>query len=500
MSLLFINYSGQKWNTERNQPMIYLADEKEYAFNIPKIDGNLIICDLEGRQEAALHLRWKVPSFGEVTLMSGVLKPKDKPYNLNVEIAKERLKKIETTKAGWMNKGFVPSPEFDEQIQKANAVLSCINDEESEEVNARWADLSLCYSMPAGETLALEFADWGLQKRKEENGFNDFLLGCNFWQYNKLGEKYEQYFEQLFNYATLPFYWSGFEAEKGQYGWENIDEKIPWLEKRNLKKKGHPLFWADIPKWASAEDIDLLKQQIKNRIETVVGYYKGKVEFYDVINEIQHYIVERPVRYNSEQAIELTRLCAEICKKTDPAAKTIVNCDEPFGEFMAKKPKYGFGTYEYFNELKKNKVEYDVIGIQLYQGAGWTFCRDLFEMSRYFDKYEKFNKPVHLTELGVPSIEGEDPNCCFESSGHKESWKTSNAGFWHGPWSQDTQADWVEGFYKILMAKPFVEAITWWDLNDKGGHFYTFAGLLDENMNPKESYKRLLELKNKYLK
>ena len=73
----------------------------------------------------------------------------------------------------------------------------------------------------------------------------------------------------------------------------------------------------------------------------------------------------------------------------------------------------------------------------------------------------------------------------------------SDAGFWHGPWDQRNQADWVEGFYKILMGKPFVKAITWWDLSDASRHFFTHGGLLDTNNQPKESFRRIVELRRR---
>jgi len=50
--------------------------------------------------------------------------------------------------------------------------------------------------------------------------------------------------------------------------------------------------------------------------------------------------------------------------------------------------------------------------------------------------------------------------------------------------------------YKVLMGKPFVKAITWWDFTDHGHHFYTHAGLLDPDNNPKELHRRIVALKD----
>jgi endo-1,4-beta-xylanase len=501
MKLKFISFTGQTWDPKRGQPHIFLADENEYPFDIPEVAGNQIVADIGERKSAALHLRWKIPSFGEVTLMTRQLAPSEQPYNLNVEIAGERIAKVESKTEEWRGKGFKPSAVFVEKLAKAKEILKYALGNEAEEVNARWADLSLSYSMPAGETLALEHAEWGLQKRSEADGFRSFLFGCNFYGYPDNGIQYEKHFEELFNSATLPFYWSAFETQPGQCGWDDIDNKIRWLDKRSLKKKGHPLFWAQfIPEWVEVDDHSSLKETIKQHIHTIVGRYKNVIEYWDVINEIQHLNLDAKLRYTNEEAIEFTRLCSEAVKETDPLAKRVVNCDDPFAEYLAWKPGGGFHPKAYFEELIRKHVDFDVIGIQLYQGAGWTYTRDLFEMSRYFDHYEKFNKEVHLTELGIPSREGVDPNDFSSNYGHGMiPWKASDAGFWHEPWCQKVQADWVEGFYKILMAKPFINGITWWDFSDYGTHFYPYSGLLDDKLEPKESYRRLVDLKKKYL-
>lgn len=501
MQIHFLNYSAQTWDVKRYQPSIFLTDENEYPFGIPAVEGNRIIAETGARKTAALHLRWKVSAFGEMTLTTGQLEAGDQPYNLNVEIARDRITKIRDKQQEWMQKGFSPSSKYDEQIKKAEEIFDAIDECDAEAVKARWADLSLCWSMPAGEMLALEYADWGLEKRKEENGFKDFLLGCNFYGYPESGENYSKHFGDLFNYATLPFYWSRFEGVKGQCGWEAVDRKIEWLDNHGLEKKGHPLFWAQfIPDWVETSDLEKLKVQIKERILSIVGHYKNNIKYWDVINEIQHLNLDAKLRYTNDQAIELTRFCCDIVKEVDPAAVKIVNCDEPFGEYRAWQHAAGFPPMAYFDELIKKQVDFDVIGIQLYQGAGWTYVRDLFEMSRYFDRYERFGKDVHLTELGVPSREGVDPNdfsSCFGNG--MIPWKASDAGFWREPWTQRLQGDWVEGFYRILMAKPFIKGITWWDFADFGEHFYPFSGMLDHDLQPKELYWRLLDLKKKYL-
>jgi GH35 family endo-1,4-beta-xylanase len=102
---------------------------------------------------------------------------------------------------------------------------------------------------------------------------------------------------------------------------------------------------------------------------------------------------------------------------------------------------------------------------------------DLFMLSRILDKYSELGKPIYITEVSVPSS--------FD-----DSWRT---GYWHKGWNQQIQADWLFVFYTICISKPYIKGITWWDANDRYS-FITTGGVLDEDNNPKESYKALKKL------
>ena len=65
---------------------------------------------------------------------------------------------------------------------------------------------------------------------------------------------------------------------------------------------------------------------------------------------------------------------------------------------------------------------------------------------------------------------------------------------WHNEFSESVQADWVEAVYTIAYSKPWVEAISYWDFNGKG-----HDGFVQEDGTPRESYRRLKNLRGKWL-
>lgn len=495
MSIICQTHTTIEYKLSRYQPQIFLADEDDIPLSIPLVDGRYIVGDCGQRESAALHAKWAVPAFGEITLSTGMLKPSADIYNLNVEMAKERLAKVSSAESRWSREGFKPGTEYHALMAKARWILKHVAETERESVNARWADLSLRESVKAGEVLALGYADFGIDKRRTNGDFDSFFLGCNFFQYPDCDPEYTERFKEAFNFATLPFYWGRIEPRRGHPLWENIDPKLDWLDSQGITAKGHPLMWyQQLPDWIDPENQPVLHDMLGRRIDEIVSRYKGRIRFWDIVNELQR--IE-----DQENAEALTRLASEAVISANPDAIRIVNCDDPFAEYLAHSPREGVHPLEFFRRLLDHGVDFEVIGVQVYHGGAWTYARDLFEMSRYFDRYGELGKELHLSELGVPSEEGLDPN---DFSAHNTNrfdgsyrWKASDAGYWHGPWDQNNQADWVEGFYKVLMGKPFVKAITWWDLSDAYRHFFTHAGLLDSSNEPKESFRRIVELRKR---
>jgi len=72
---------------------------------------------------------------------------------------------------------------------------------------------------------------------------HDFLFGCNLFMLNRLQppeleRQYRDRFAALFNYATLPFYWAGFEGEQGKPQYDRIDAWSNGARRRALRARG----------------------------------------------------------------------------------------------------------------------------------------------------------------------------------------------------------------------------------------------------------------------
>ena len=125
-----------------------------------------------------------------------------------------------------------------------------------------------------------------------------FLFGCNIFVLGQMKQKnqaYEDSFLELFNFATVPFYWSELEPEQGKprfaegskYIWRRPppDRIVAFAKKHGLALKGHPLLWHSLnPKWMPKETRELEQLYIK-RFKQIAHRYGKEIPLWDCVNE-----------------------------------------------------------------------------------------------------------------------------------------------------------------------------------------------------------------------
>jgi len=87
---------------------------------------------------------------------------------------------------------------------------------------------------------------------------HEFLFGCNIYGFDQSGSEsnnvaYQHRFAEMFNYATVGFYWRWYETQRGQPNYAYTDKVVAWCQQQGIRMKGHPLLWGDqagIPPWS----------------------------------------------------------------------------------------------------------------------------------------------------------------------------------------------------------------------------------------------------------
>jgi endo-1,4-beta-xylanase len=310
-----------------------------------------------------------------------------------------------------------------------------------------------------------------------------FLFGCNIFEWGKLESPadeatYRERFAAVFNFATLPFYWPGYEPRKGQPEHANREAIARWCQEHGITTKGHPLAWnfAD-PRWLPA-DPEAARALQMARIDDCVARFRGLIDVFDVVNEATEY--ERSglrrtapkmtalIDHTGREGFVLEAF--QHARAANPRATLVLN-DYVVSEAYV-------GLLKRLIERSGGKPPFDVIGIQSHMHGGVWSDAKVWEVC---DRFAAFGLPLNFTETTI--VSGPRPP--------GRAWGDSTPGWNSTPEGEAKQAEQVERFYTLLFSHPAVTALTWWDFADRHAWQGAPAGFLRKDLSPKPSYDRL---------
>jgi GH35 family endo-1,4-beta-xylanase len=284
----------------------------------------------------------------------------------------------------------------------------------------------------------------------------------------------------VFNTATLPFYWGRYEPRPGVTDAHRLTATARWLAERGLTLKGHPLVWHTAqPAWLLDLSLDEVERRQRERIRDIVGGFAGLIDVWDPINEA----VIMPVFENGDNAISrlardrgriaMVRMAFEEARAANPAATLVLN---DFDHSSA---------YECLIEgVLEAGVRIDAIGLQTHMHQGYLGEE---YVGRVLDRFARYGLPLHLTETTLVSGHLMPADIVDLNDYQIPDWPTTPDG-------EDRQADEIVRHYRSLVAHPAVQSINYWGLSDDGAWLGAPAGLLRGDGTPKPAYTALTAL------
>jgi GH35 family endo-1,4-beta-xylanase len=282
---------------------------------------------------------------------------------------------------------------------------------------------------------------------------------------------------ELFNFATLPFYWGDFEPVRGRPDTERLLAAARWFVDRGVVVKGHPLAWHTVtaPWLLELSDEEILEAQ-RARIRREVSDFAGLIDAWDVINEV----VIMPVFDKYDNG--LTRVARRFGRI--PLIRTV------FDEARAANPRttlllndFDMSTaYECLIEgVLEAGVRIDALGLQSHMHQGyWGEEKTLAVL----DRFARYGLPLHLTESTLVSGHLMPPEIDDLNDYQVPEWPST-------PQGEARQADEVVRHYRTLLGHPAVEAMTYWGLSDAGAWLGAPVGFLRADGSPKPAYDAL---------
>ena len=210
------------------------------------------------------------------------------------------------------------------------------------------------------------------------------------------------------------------EPTENNFKFDDADKLIAFSQANNMKLRGHTLVWhSQVPAWFFQDKSDkskpasreLLMSRMQNHIKNVAGRYTGKIDSWDVVNEV---ISDKSgLRGDSEKSkwksiigdvdgdgfdSDYIELAFKYAREADPKAKLIIN---DYG--MEGSTRKRDDMYELVKRLLLKGVPIDGVGLQMHNSIYSPSANQIKECIEKFASLKsiKPNFTVQVTEMDL---------------------------------------------------------------------------------------------------
>ncbi|MBE7039077.1 MAG: hypothetical protein E7404_09285 [Ruminococcaceae bacterium] len=293
---------------------------------------------------------------------------------------------------------------------------------------------------------------------------HNFKFGANLFMLDEFeteekNKKYKKAFCEVFNMATLPFYWNSTEPKKGQTRYDKNSERLyrrppidlcmEFCEKHGIEPREHALAYEQFfPEWLKDASVLEVKLALEKRYREISERYKDKIPTIEVTNEMQ-WEKGKTSFYDEPDFIEW---CFKMAEKYFPSNQLVINegTNLPWTNSCRATDQY----YSYIEANKLKGARIDAIGMQYHM-----FFKDEEEyektrpyynpknLYKHMDLYSNFKVPLQVTEVTIPAYSNDEED-------------------------EEIQAKIIEMLYSIWFSHPSVEQIIYWNLVDGYAHIW----------------------------
>ena len=491
----FVVFDADDLSSETALRSAYLLgkDSVSVVGRVEWADGQ-IVCRKPSTDEAALAIQIDAGPPGVLTLQTCLLPERDRPYLLDLELARHRIMLFLNKLEEWGLSAIPADSEVMIEFEEARALFTealttpAGADRGFTAAQADFARRALAKAIEASEKLAMLSAERQLAHRlRIDEATAKPVPTARFGvvvQNEQFSDPLKKVLSAGFDFIVSPLLWSEIEREEGRFSFVASDRWIEWaVRSGSVSVVGGPVLDFSpraVPAWLRVweNDYQSVREFAYEHAKRVVTRYRRTISRWNVISGVN---LNVGFSLTPEQMIELTRLAVLLVRKLHPAAKVVVEVAQPFGEHGSTNPQ-SVSPLLYTELLLESGIAIDALGVRLQlgeAGAGRT-ARDLMQLSDMLDTYAQFDKPIDLTAIGVPSgLNSADSTC----------------GKWREPWSPDHQTKWMTDALSIALGKPYIRSVAWHSLFDSPGADMPLGALVGADGRAKPSLRRLAEIR-----
>ena len=379
---------------------------------------------------------------------------------------------------------------------------------------------------------------------KVEQINHDFIFGAHIFNFDQLGKdeynnRYKQLYGELFNSATIAFYWKKFELEegkprfKGEFRdtaefWNTVSE--PWnqphwrrpatdpvvefCESKKIRLHGHPLVWSNnkwhYPEWLLKKLPQPFRSAISDTIDSDANITNQLFEAFtpeqlekmlpEFVSEINHQMAKRifDIALHYQGRINSWDVCNESCWdfKENRILREKGICKSTYGVMPGD---YTYRAFKLADAIFPKSVKLNINDYYLQQEYA-DQVNDLIERGCKIDivgAQMHLFRPQQVLDIADGTSDAQSPENVRRALGFLSQTKrpihlseitiTSPDNSERG---LAIQAVMLRNLYRLWFSWKDMMGITWWNVVDNCGApgEPSYSGIFTRDMQPKLSY------------
>ena len=305
-----------------------------------------------------------------------------------------------------------------------------------------------------------------------------------------------QYFKHIgmLAFGQMPFIAKiGPDPDK-DYDWRNIDCLLEFAEKHDIQVHYNTVINShknSFPDWYYGLSGSKKKKALEHHIKAVIGRYKGRIEFYKLVNESNPYEEDNFLGTADTKTDLIVQMFAW-AKEVHPEGEFIINDHFPFLRGDEIRTKF----IDLVKGIREKGGQIDAIGIEGHLGyrpIPFQIPSDDDFDTTIEDVYNSTGLPIYVTEFDISFNNAPvspypgsviDPNNSFVVN------RVRYANWFH------YQAYAYKHFYELCKKKRFIEGLYFWGFTDKDWYKWERPGVgfFDESFNSKHVFNEMQEI------
>jgi hypothetical protein len=454
--------------------------------------GNQLVIERNSDDSGRVYVPWQIGNAPPVLINTSTLMERDRPYVLEVELARGMTNNLRNQIAQWEMLGLTVPDELRAKVLAATiefARAATLQDDVP--AAADWAEKSLVSTVDAMHALTEEYVRQAIALRRSQPRPFSSWFGVNLGGQAPKAAVARQVVN-TFNMVSLPLNWRTIEAAEGRRTWSDADAEVEWAHAAGLRIAAGPLLELDdrgVPDWTYLweGDFSSLLAFMLDHVRAVVERYRGRVHLWQVAARMTH---GHALGLNEEARLQVAAKAINTVRQLDPTTPLVVTFDQPWAEYLATE-QLDLAPLHFADALVRAELGLSGIGLEINLGyhPGGSVQRGPLAISRLIDTWSLLELPL-LVALTIPSSAGDD---------NQANGKIRVIAHQPNDVTPQSQRDWISRHVPLLLAKNAVQIVLWNQLSDATPHHFPHSGLFDAADKPKPALEALRKIRKEYI-